>query len=181
MKKVITFIGLAVIASVVSGCGGQFTSGLICGPVPGDRFDCGGGGRVTFPFKSAGTMKSAFDASLLSVDFSSSNVSLASNSGYLTVTIDLDDGSTVANSFPWVRSGSELIASNPAAVNAWVQPYLVDAVEVDVDLDYQMNMISGTNLVVAEIDYAGSTQAGSSYSYYNNNDGGCPLGSCQQK
>jgi hypothetical protein len=178
MKKVISLIGMAVIATALSGCGGQVVPGQICTPYPGDRIDCAGGGFVEWPFKSAGAMKSAFDASLVSLDLSSSNVSLVSNSGYFTVEIELEDGSTVANSFPWVRSGSELIASNPSAVNAWVQPYLVDAEEVHVDLDYQMDMTSGTNLVVAEIDYAGSTQAGSSYSYYNNG-GGCGLGSCQ--
>lgn len=177
MRKVILFAGLGVVGSLLTGCGGQIGPAMICGPVPGNQTNCGIGGRVTWPMKSSGAMKTAFDAGLISVDMSTSNVPIDSNSGYVTITIDLDDGSTVANSFEWIRVSSQLVLSSPAALNAWVQPYLVDAVEIEAHLDVVTDQIPGNNVIVAEIDYNGSTQAGSSYSFYNNG-GGCPLGSC---
>jgi hypothetical protein len=127
-----------------------------------------------------GTM-STFDAADFTVDLSSSNVSVTTNSGYATVILDLSDGTTQSNSFQWIRIGDEAVVANPSAVNAWIQPKLSSASEVDVEFDFQVSETEGANMVVTELKHQGSTVTGSSDSWYVGG-GGCAGGaSCEIK
>src|SRR5690554_5058308 len=123
-------LGVAVIIAILSfflvGCGGTVDVGpLGCAKMPNGKRDCGIGPRVTFQMRSLpGEYRSTFDASLLSVDLSSSNVPVDSTTGYATVTAKLDNSVNVANSFQWVRVGDIVEVANPSAVNSWLTQYL---------------------------------------------------------
>lgn len=167
---------LVVTASLVflAACGGSVDVGLVCNHNEAqDRSDCGLGPRVFWELKSVPpTVKSNFDAGLFSVDLSQSNVPIDSTSGYATVTLDLADGSTVANSFQWIRVGDEFVAANPSAINAWLQPYLPDLEEADADIDFVTGSDAGANVVVAELKYAGALHGGASSSWCSGGGGG---------
>ncbi len=140
------------------------------------------GPRVTWKMKllPAGA-KSNFDAALIGLDLSSSNVPIDSTSGYVTVSLDLIDGPTVSNSFQWINIGDELVAANPSAVNTWVSQYIEEVEEIDTNLNFTTGSIPGGNLVVTEVEYAGVNHGGSSTSWYGGGggSGGCGGGHCE--
>lgn len=121
---------------------------------------------------SSASISSTFDAADFTVDMSSSNIDVTTTSGYATVIVDLSDGTTQSNSFQWMKLGDEAVVANPSAVNAWVQPKLASIDEVDVEFDFQVSEVGGTNVVVTELEHQGTTITGSSDSWYVNG-GGC--------
>ncbi len=86
----------------------------------------------------------------------------------------------VANAFSWVRNGDLIIAQNPSAVDSWLNPYLNDIVDVEVNLGTLSGTgAAGPNTIVAEAVYENTVLAGTSYSWYNNCDPSDPSGQCQ--
>jgi hypothetical protein len=65
----------------------------------------------------------AFDPRLLKMDTAGSTASVDAGSGVFTVRLYQGSNLLSAQSFSWQRSGTSLLPSNPAAMQAWIQQY----------------------------------------------------------
>lgn len=172
---------------LLSGCGGRIEPGKTCTVLPSGERDCGGGGVITFPFmnsspggRAQGVHLSGFDASLITVDLSSSTMPISSTSGFVTLQATLDDDSVHSSSFQWVRSGDDLYLENSQQVNGWLDQFDGGIVKIDVNTNIVVHSVPGPNMYVAEIRYGGTHQAGITDSWYENGGGSCG-GGCQQR
>ena len=111
-----------------------------------------------------------FDANLVSVDFSSSSVSLTSNAGNMVITVKNASGVTVASSvFGWYAAGDVIYPSNPTQMSNWVNANVLDGFDLVFDIDNIDTTGSyGNNTFTAIYNY-GSSSVGASDSFYLNN------------
>ncbi len=111
-----------------------------------------------------------FDANLVSVDFSSSSVSLTSNTGNMVITVKNSSGVIVASSvFGWYAVGDVIYPSNPTQMSNWVNANVLDGFDLVFDIDNIDTTGSyGNNTFTAIYNY-GSSSVGASDSFYLNN------------
>lgn len=114
-----------------------------------------------------GALAGLFDASLVRVDTSASNVSLTSASGSVTVTLKRHGATIAAAAFPYYKSGAYVYFSNPSAANAWVAANGANADEFELAFDsFVFSRIAGVNTVVVEYQYASQVVTGAAWSGY---------------
>lgn len=189
LKALAVFSTVLITPVLLTGCPDQIEGHASCG---GNGFDitCSEWGasfiweQNLFDAGNSGKLRSGFDVSQMSADFSqsSSDVMLTTNNGYAVVKLALSTGSVVTNAFPWVRQGDLIVAQNPSAVNNWVDSYRGDITEVEVDLGaISASGGEGANTLVGEAVSSGTAYAGIARSWYNNQkcDPSDPFGQCQ--
>lgn len=112
-------------------------------------------------------LNSGFNAANVSIDYSEGNVSLTQNSGYVSLSLILDDGTVVSNAFPWTKQGQSIVFSNPSSVNSWVDPYLSQISEFNYDFnELTVESHAGVNVFVSKIEYASEVLGAGTHSYY---------------
>ncbi len=111
-----------------------------------------------------------FDASLMSIDLSSSSVNLTSTSGSMVIIVKNTSGITVATSiFNWYSSGNILYPTNPSQLTNWVNANVVNGYEITYDIDnIETTGELGNNTFTAVYRY-GTHSVGASSGFYLNN------------
>jgi hypothetical protein len=121
----------------------------------------------------------ALDSSSIVMDVSGSNVQWP-QTGTLALTIRKRSNHSVlaAKSFGWTRNGSNILLSNPVAVDAWLASSGADAAGYQVDYAFQnltMPAIEGSNLVAVDVYQDGVPKATAAVTIpYAGGGGGCP-------
>jgi len=124
------------------------------------------------------------DAAQLKIDVSGSSVQTPSTG---LVTIKLIDSSTgvmqSAGTFPWVKSGNNLVLSNPDAVNSWATANGGTADSMEYELHpFAVNQSQGTNTLQVGANYEGTTYAVSTTTWHGGgNGGGCGQYACMEQ
>lgn len=141
---------------------------------------CAAGIRIAIPHKSLSLNDVGFDASLLSVNFSSSLSSPIT--GTYPVTVTLKNGASVVGSstFSMQVSGYTGSLVNPSSVNQWLQGYArqFDSLDVETNAAFQQHV--GANSVTFEFRYGNQVANGWSKGWYvSDDDNGCAGGDCQ--
>lgn len=180
-------------ALVLSACGGTWEAEATCKSDGG----CSVTGRVKGTFKAPGDKdkdkkktllqllaesQSTFDAAQFSIDTSGSNVGVPSNGLVTIYLIDAEANSVQASRvFSWVRSGTDLILSDPNAVNEWAlaEGGTANSLEYAVH-EFAVSQNTGSNTLVATTQYEGATYASSTTSW-NVGNGGCREVRCHQQ
>lgn len=175
MRVRIAGVSAAIVVAMCSGCAITYTQ-----PDP----ECNGGASsgyyCSLEVKSAatggqvfGSLASIFNAALVRVDVSESNVSLLSANGNVTVKLKLNGATLTSASFPYYQSGTQVLFSNPAQVNAWVHANAGNANGYDLDFDnFHFSAQTGLNSVVIKYLYDNQVQTGGAWSTYNDGSGG---------
>lgn len=121
------------------------------------------------------------DASQFKIDITGTSVYTPS-SGLVTVKL-VDSSSGVlqaAGTFPWVKSGNNIILSNPDAVNAWALANggTADSMEYDL-VPFAVNQSPGSNTLRVGAKYQGTTYAVSSTTWHGGGGGCSGIAECQ--
>lgn len=127
--------------------------------------------------------EAVFDAAQFSLDVSGSTVGLPSN-GQVTIYLKNSNVGSIQSSraWAWTRLGSDLVLSNPDAVNEWV---LAESGSAD-SVEYALHPFATTespdgNILKLSAQYEGTTYASSS-SYWEGRPGtGCREARCHQE
>jgi len=113
------------------------------------------------------------------MDVSGSNVQWP-QSGMLALTIRNRSTHAVlaARSFAWTRSGTSVVVSDPAAVDAWILSSGADAADYQVDYAFQnltMPAQEGSNLVAVDVYQDGTPKATAAATIpWSGGGSGCP-------
>lgn len=108
---------------------------------------------------------STFDALLLRLSTQGTNIPMSSTSGNFTVTLYQGSTPVASSVFGWIRNGSDLIASQPSVVTAWVRQFPnADGFTADVTLSFTATTASTATVQAATV-YNGTTYASSSQSF----------------
>lgn len=127
--------------------------------------ECGGGLRGTVSQAVSPTSLSVYD---LKIDLSDSTVLVESTDGWASITVKKVDGSIAATTAEWTRVGSELIFSDPAAVEAWLAGIQQNIEEFTLDInDIEVTESEGTNVFSMEFIHEEEIVDGASTSWYS--------------
>ena len=130
-----------------------------------DGSECGGGVRGTVSQAVSPTSLSVYD---LKIDLSDSTVLVESTDGWASITVKKVDGSIAATTAQWSRVGSELVLSDPIAVQAWLAGMQQNIEEFTLDInDIEVAGSEGTNVFSMEFMYQDEVIDGASTSWYS--------------
>lgn len=121
------------------------------------------------------------DASQFKIDITGTSVYTPSSG---MATIKLVDSSTgmlqAAATFPWVKSGNNIILSNPDAVNAWALAHggTADSMAYEL-LPFAVNQSAGSNTLRVGAKYQGTTYAVGSTTRRGSGGGCSEIAECQ--
>jgi hypothetical protein len=121
------------------------------------------------------------DASQFKIDTTGTSVYTPSTG---MVTVKLVDSSTgvlqAAATFPWVKSGSNIVLSNPDAVNAWALANggTADSMEYEL-LPFAVQQTAGSNTLRVGAAYQGTTYAVSTTTWRGGGGGCSRIAECQ--
>ena len=138
---------------------------------------CEAGVEAEWQFNKSGRTDfktgSSFDAADFYLSTVGTNIPISATSGTILVIAQLTDNSTVSNTFSWTKSGSNLIASNPSAINTWLSTYDGSVVSLEVELqDISVMPTNGTNTFSATAMQNSATVGAASTSWYQGTPGG---------
>lgn len=99
-----------------------------------------------------------FDARLLKIDFTSSNVPVKTNSGMMSLRL-LQGSTPIAESqFPWKKSGNAIVPSDPAYMTSWVRSFpMADGYDYSMDVDFEPTTAPNTTVQSNHL-YNGASQ-----------------------
>ncbi|MEB2315802.1 MAG: hypothetical protein OZ919_06905 [Xanthomonadaceae bacterium] len=147
---------------------------------------CEAGAEAEWALQRSGTTSfksgSTFSASELYFDISGTSIPVTANSGTIFVIAKLADGSTAANTFSWTKSGTSLIPSNPAAIDAWLANYDGVVVSIETELqDIVVAQVNGNNTFAAVAMHNSSSMGSASASWYYGGNPGDPKPPTQEQ
>lgn len=178
MKNSIGIIMVTAVALFLTGCAAA-PDRIVVETTCDSGGDCEATARAEWELKSGGKAGSkslaGFDPSLVTLDFSNSSdgVSVTTSSGYAVIKVTSGTGQVNTNAFSWSLVGESIIVDDPFGVEAWIDAYFDEAVEIEVDYgSFQTTEASGANTLVAESVYGNQVQAGDAASWYVTPPGG---------
>jgi len=156
--KRIVFGALVVItAAAMTGCGWSVNVKKTMGkPV---EIDAGISGQFPAAIRAMTMRGAAVTADTLYIDTSGTDFALSA-SGNVAITLTDSSGNVIASStFPWIKSGTRLIFSDPTSVQNWLNQY-PSAANASSQLVVGSTPVDGQDHVISSaIVYQGSTQA----------------------
>jgi hypothetical protein len=108
---------------------------------------------------------SSFDATLARMSTAGSTVPVDQNTGVFTLKLYTGSNLIAATSFSWIRSGTDLILQNPAAVNTWARQHpAADGYALNGDVAFAATSQPTVTIAHASV-YNGVTAAASTQTY----------------
>lgn len=168
MRRIVKGSAMAVVAvscfAALSGCAGWTikTSVKCTQPIDGSgTAECtaeASASRKLSTFAVEDTMgsQSLPDASLYSIDTTGSTIPYPSTGEVTVSLLSSTDTVEAANTFQWVKTGSEIVLADPAAVNAWAASAAPDAAEMNYTLlPFSTTLQAGENWIKSTAVYDG--------------------------
>ncbi len=145
-----------------------------------------GNGGITCPlfteirpatYEKSATDLLAIDASKIAVDFSGSNVAIATAPTTVTISLKSNNITVAARVFPTQLSGMQLKLAQPQALEDWIAQNINNFDELTVDMSsIHFSRHTGENIIRLTTRYNGTAVSRSSYAHYENPDN-CPTNS----
>ncbi len=167
MKKILILIASLIGTLALTGCDNT-TVGVNDFGCVGNTTSSSCNGAIFFR-KTWKSSDGGFDASLVRLNLSQSNVNLVTASGTFVLSIKNTSGSVVASSvFNWYSVGNFIYPSEKSSMSTWVNTHLQNDYIIDFDISgIETDGQVGSNTLTAVFEYDGSS-IGASRSFYLN-------------
>ncbi len=125
------------------------------------------------PMGTGAVVASAINFAAVKISTAGSTVGVPST-GTFIITLKGQNGLVIAqNVFPWVKSGTDLVASNAQSVTNWMSAITQTVYYIDIDATpFQIDTVAGPNVFTATFEYNNTPMAISSSAWTSS----CPSG-----